>query len=88
MTDNKFVKSEAVKTAKDVLAESKTQKSFGTTTMFENVFASMWLEFPIEQLEAQRMLLNKIIKERKEKMRIIQHEHSKITQTSAESKQQ
>lgn len=76
--DNKFVKQEAIQNAKDVLAEAKTQKSFGTTTLFENVFATMWLKFPIEQLEAQRTLLNKIIKERKEKLRIIAHESSNI----------
>lgn len=66
-----FIK-DSKEAANKVIKGSYNQPDYNTGTMFEKLFASFWDQMPIEQLEAQRMLLNKKIAEKKVKQRIIE----------------
>jgi hypothetical protein len=58
--------------AKDIINDAKTQKDYGTQTMFEKLFASIYKKMPLNELESHRKLINKIIEERKVTQRIIE----------------
>jgi len=70
MQNNKLI-DDATNKAKEIINDSKTVKAYRTGTMFENLFASMWLKMPLIELEMHRALLNKIIKEKIIKDKII-----------------
>jgi len=69
--DNKTkdIKDKAIIKAKNIIEESKNIKSYNTEIMFERIYASMWLKMNIKQLEKHRELLNKIIREKKLKLK-------------------
>lgn len=71
-----FIK-DSKEAANRVVKGSYNQPDYHTGTMFEKLFASFWDNMPLDQLEAQRMLLNKKISERKTKLRIIEGQKNK-----------
>ena len=74
-----FIK-ESKQIANDIVKDSYNQPNYNTNTMFEKLFASFWDKMPIEQLEAQKKLLNIKINEKRKKQRIIQNEKKSINQ--------
>jgi hypothetical protein len=72
--EKKVLINDSVNKAKEVLSDAANQKDRHTGTIFERVFASMWLKMPLTELECHRALLNKIIAEKKTMRRIKERE--------------